>query len=231
MSSIADNLKKVQERIQAAAERAGRRGEEIRLVAVSKTVPADLVREAIQAGVKILGENYVQEAKKKIADLGQDVSWHFIGHLQTNKAKLAAHLFDLIHSVDSLRLAEELNRAGRQAGKIIPILLEVKLSKEPSKFGVEEEEVFKLAEGISPMENLAVQGLMTMPPFSPHPEDSRPFFIRLRRLRDLLAAQKIPRINMQELSMGMSSDFEIAIAEGATIVRVGTAIFGPRLPK
>ncbi|MGC8809586.1 MAG: YggS family pyridoxal phosphate-dependent enzyme [bacterium] len=231
MSQIADNLKKVQERMEAAARRAGRNLEEIRLVAVSKTVPPDRVLEGIQAGIKILGENYVQEAKKKIEALGREVAWHFIGHLQTNKAKIAVRLFDLIHSVDSLHLAEELNKAARSEGKVLPILLEVKLSEEKSKFGVEEDNILQLAEGISHMENLIIQGLMTMPPLFPNPEDARPYFIRLGKLREIIANQKLPRVSMAELSMGMSNDFEIAIEEGATLVRVGTAIFGPRPPK
>lgn len=231
MSPIADNLKKVQERMEAAARRVGRRPEEIRLVAVSKTVPPDRILEGIQAGIKILGENYVQEAKKKIETIGHGVAWHFIGHLQTNKAKLAVHLFDLIHSVDSLHLAEELNKAARTAGKVLSILLEVKLSEEKSKFGVAEDNILQLAEGISRMENLTVRGLMTMPPLLSDPESARPYFIRLRKLSEVLAAQELPRISMQELSMGMSNDFEIAIEEGATLIRVGTAIFGPRSPK
>lgn len=228
MWQIAENLKKVQEKMEAAACRVGRRPEEIRLVAVSKTVSPDRVREGIQAGIKILGENYVQEAKKKIEALGREVAWHFIGHLQTNKAKIAVRLFDMIHSVDSLHLAEELNKAARVEGKVLPVLLEVKLSEENSKFGVEEDNVIQLAEGISHMENLILRGLMTMPPFCPNPEDARPYFIRLRKLSETIAFQKFPRVSMAELSMGMSNDFEIAIEEGATLIRVGTAIFGPR---
>jgi len=231
MSKIAENLKKVQERMEAAAKRVGRNPEEIRLVAVSKTVPPDRVLEGIQAGIKILGENYVQEAKKKIEALGHNVAWHFIGHLQTNKAKIAVRLFDLIHSVDSLHLAEELNKAARAEGKVLPILLEVKLSAEKSKFGVEEDNILQLAEGISRMENLMLRGLMTMPPLFPDPEDARPYFIRLRNLSETLASQKFARVLMEELSMGMSNDFEVAIEEGATLVRVGTAIFGPRTSK
>ncbi len=228
MSLIADNLKKVLERMEVAARKVGRDPDKIKLVAVSKTVPPEFIREGIQAGVKILGENYVQEAKKKIEALGHDVAWHFIGHLQTNKAKIAVRLFDLIHSVDSLHLAEELNKQAQAEGKVLPILLEVKLSEEKSKFGVAEDNILHLAEAISRMENLNLQGLMTMPPLFSNPEEARPYFIRLRKLSELLASQKIPRISMQELSMGMSSDFEIAIEEGATLIRVGTAIFGPR---
>ncbi len=228
MSLIADNLKKVLERMEVAARKVGRDPDKIKLVAVSKTVPPERIREGIQAGVKILGENYVQEAKKKIEALGHDVAWHFIGHLQTNKAKIAVRLFDLIHSVDSLHLAEELNKQAQAEGKVLPILLEVKLSEEKSKFGVAEDNILHLAEAISQMENLNLQGLMTMPPLFSNPEEARPYFIRLRKLSELLASQKIPRISMQELSMGMSSDFEIAIEEGATLIRVGTAIFGPR---
>lgn len=228
---IAENLARVRERMEAAARRAGRSPEEVRLVAVSKTVEVERALQAVQAGVKDFGENYVQEAKKKSETLGQNVSWHFIGHLQTNKAKLAVRLFDLIHSVDSLHLAGELNRAASQQGKVLPVLLQISLSGESTKIGALESEIFRMAEEISMMPAITVKGLMTMPPFFENPEDSRPYFIKLRKLGEHLRQQNIPGIIAQELSMGMSNDFEVAIEEGSTLIRVGTAIFGPRLSR
>jgi len=228
MSEISENLARVKERIEMASRRAGRDLEKIRLVAVSKTVEPDGIRQALEAGVKILGENYVQEAQKKIETLGHEVGWHFIGHLQTNKAKVATRLFDLIHTVDRLSLAQELNRQALQQGRILPILLQVNLSGETTKFGARDLEIFQMAEKLSPLEGISVNGLMTIPPFSSDPEASRPYYAELRKLGERLAHQKLPRFRMEELSMGMSNDFEVAIEEGATLVRVGTAIFGPR---
>lgn len=231
MSAIKDNLARVRERIEAAARRAGRDPHTVRLVGVCKTVSPERVREAVGEGIQILGENYIQEAQRKIEAVGTKISWHFIGHLQKNKAKYAIRLFDLVHSVDSLALAEELNRAGQKQGKVQEILLQADLSGEETKFGVPKEEIFQMAEQISGLKNLLVRGLMTMPPFSDDPEDSRPYFQKLRSLRDNLAQMKIPGIFPEELSMGMSGDFEVAIEEGATLVRIGTAIFGPRPAK
>jgi len=228
---IAENLARVKERMEAAARRAGRSPEEVRLVAVSKTVEVERVLQAIQAGVKDFGENYVQEAKKKIETLGQNVSWHFIGHLQTNKAKLAVRLCGVIHSVDRPHLAGELNRAALQQGKVLPVLLQISLSGESTKFGALESEILRMAEEISMMPAITVKGLMTMPPFFENPEDSRPYFIKLRKLGEHLRQQNIPGIIAQELSMGMSNDFEVAIEEGSTLIRVGTAIFGPRVSR
>jgi pyridoxal phosphate enzyme (YggS family) len=228
MPTIAENLAGVRERIEAAARRSGRDPERVRLVAVSKTVDPERVRQAIGAGAKILGENYVQEAQKKIEVLGHEVAWHFIGHLQTNKAKVAAGLFDCIQSVDSVNLAQELGRRAKQRGKVLPVLLQVNVSGEATKFGAKEKETLLLAENLSTTEGIEVKGLMTMPPYFEDPEASRPYFVELRRLSEQLAQQKIPGISMEELSMGMSSDFEVAVEEGATLVRVGTAIFGPR---
>ena len=228
MPAIAENLARVRERIEAASRRSGRDPERVRLVAVSKTVDPERVRQAIAAGARILGENYVQEAQKKIEVLGHEVAWHFIGHLQTNKAKAAAGLFDCIHSVDSTNLAQELGRRAKLREKVLPVLLQVNVSGEVTKFGAQEKETFHLAEKLSAMDGIAVKGLMTMPPFFEDPEASRPYFVELRKLGERLAQQKIPRISMEELSMGMSNDFEVAVEEGATLVRVGTAIFGPR---
>jgi pyridoxal phosphate enzyme (YggS family) len=228
VTEISKNLAQVRERIETAALRCGRAPLKVRLVAVSKTVLAERVCQAIEAGVKILGENYVQEAQKKIEVLGHNVAWHFIGHLQTNKAKVAVRLFDLIHSVDSLNLAQELNRQAQDQGKVLPVLLQVNLSGETQKFGAQEREIFQVAEKLSGMEGLLVKGLMTMPPYFEDPEASRPYYVELRKLSERLAQQKLARILIEELSMGMSNDFEVAVEEGATLVRVGTAIFGPR---
>lgn len=228
MFSIEGNLAKVRERIAMAALRAGRNAEEIRLVAVSKTVDPAAIERAIKAGVKILGENYVQEAREKIEALGKDVSWHFIGHLQSNKAKAAVRLFDWIHTVDRLSLARELDRAARQEGKQLPILLQIRLGEEATKSGMIADEIFPLVDELSRLKGLTVRGLMSLPPFFDDPERSRPFFRELKKWSERIADQHIPGVSMGELSMGMSNDFEVAIEEGATLVRVGTAIFGPR---
>jgi len=225
MSGVRENLLRVTERIEKATRRAGRSPGEIKLVAVSKTVDAGRIREAIEAGVSILGENYVQEAQKKIEEIGKPVSWHFIGHLQSNKAKVAVRLFDAVHCVDSLPLAEDLNRRAQQADRKMPVMIEVNLSGETTKFGTEEEKVMTLAQAILKLDHLSLDGLMTMPPYFDDPGMSRPYFVQLRALKERLAAGGIP---LKDLSMGMSNDFEVAIEEGATYVRVGTAIFGER---
>jgi hypothetical protein len=225
MSQIKENLLRVTERIEKAALRVGRDPKEIRLVAVSKTVEPVRIKEAIEAGVSILGENYVQEAKKKIEEIGRPVSWHFIGHLQSNKAKYAVQLFDMVHSLDSIPLAEELNRRAKQADRTFKVMIEINLSGEATKFGTDEEKILDLAKRILHLNYLSLEGLMTMPPYFDSPEMGRPYYIKLRELREKMGREGIP---LKELSMGMSNDFEIAIEEGATYVRVGTAIFGPR---
>ncbi len=213
------------ERIERAAQRVGRNSGEIKLVAVSKTVEAMRIKEAIEAGVSILGENYVQEAQKKIEEIGHPVAWHFIGHLQTNKAKYAVRLFDMIHSIDSLPLAEELDRRAEKVGQAAKVMIEVNISGEATKFGTDEEKIFGIARGILNLNHLSLEGLMTMPPYFDSPEMSRPYYIKLRELKEKMIREGI---RLKELSMGMSNDFEIAIEEGATYVRVGTAIFGSR---
>lgn len=223
--SIRDRLLRLQERMAAAAARAGRAPSAITLVAVSKAMPAEIIREAVAAGVGILGENRVQEARDKIAALPGLAAWHLVGHLQTNKAKPAVQLFELIHSLDSLKLAQALDRCGRQAGKVVRCLIEVNLAGEETKSGTSEDEVRPLLEAATDLPHLRIEGLMAMPPFLPEPGQSRPFFRRLRTLRDKLEAEGFP---LAELSMGMTHDFEVAIEEGATMVRLGTAIFGPR---
>jgi len=226
--TIAENLASIQERISKAALRAGRNPAEIRLVAVSKTVSAENIQQAIAAGVTILGENYVQEARNKIARVGSQVAWHFIGHLQSNKARNAVDLFSMIHSVDRLSLAEALDEEANRQGKILPVLIQVNISGEESKSGIDPQETLQLLQRIAGLQHLSIQGLMTMPPWFEDPEDARPYFIALRKLREELSREKIPGVVLQELSMGMSGDFEVAINEGATLVRIGTAIFGPR---
>jgi hypothetical protein len=222
-------LSNVKERIKKAAIDCGREPDAIRLVAVSKTMPKDRVREAIKAGADILGENYIQEARDKINALSSyPVSWHFIGHLQSNKAKYAVKLFDMIHTVDSLKLAKELNKQAKKIDKIQKILVQVNISMESTKSGVHEEDAQKLIKEISLFENISIKGLMTMPPFFNNPEEAGPYFSALRALRDNIRDKAIKNVNMQELSMGMTGDFEVAIKEGATLVRIGTAIFGER---
>ena len=224
-----ERLANVLDRIHQAATACGRDPESIHLVAVSKTVPVDRVRAAIDAGVKVLGENYVQEAQEKIKTLSSySVSWHFIGHLQSNKAKYAVKLFHLIHSVDSVKLARELDKQSKKINKIQKILIQVNVGEETSKSGAGPENAQRLIEDVSHFENLSIQGLMTMPPYFYEPERVRPFFIELRKLRDRIKNATIPNVVMDELSMGMTGDFEAAIQEGATLVRIGTAIFGER---
>jgi pyridoxal phosphate enzyme (YggS family) len=226
---IKQQVEKIKERIRLAAQACGRNPETVRLVAVSKTVPADRVREAVASGVLLLGENYIQEAQDKISRLSDcAVSWHFIGHLQTNKAKYAVKLFDLIHTVDSFKLAAELDKQARKIAKIQDILIQVNIGEEASKSGASADEVQKLVKDISQLENLSVKGLMTIPPFYDEPEKVRPYFTATRELRDRIKAAAIANIAMDELSMGMTGDFEAAIEEGATLVRIGTAIFGER---
>ena len=224
-----NRIEKVNKRIKDTAEACKRPMASIRLVAVSKTMPAEVVRDAIGTGISDLGENYIQEAKEKINALAAyPVTWHFIGHLQSNKAKYAVRLFDLIHSVDSLKLAQELNKYAQKNDKIQAILIQVNVAKEVSKSGVYVEDTVQLLKEVCRLENIAVKGLMTMPPYFNAPEKARPFFTALRELRDQIKMEAIPNISMDELSMGMTGDFEAAIEEGATIVRIGTAIFGDR---
>jgi PLP dependent protein len=226
--SVSESLKHVMDRIAAAAHRAGRDPSSVRLVTVTKTVDHDRIREAIAAGAAILGENRVQEAKEKIEALGKVASWHLIGHLQTNKAKYAVKLFDLIHSVDTLELAKEIDKHAAKAGKVQDVLIEVSIAGETAKAGVSIGDMVRLVGEAAGLKHIRVLGLMTMPPLSNDPEDSRPYFRKLRDLADAVRKEGIAGISMNELSMGMSGDFEVAIEEGATLVRVGTAIFGNR---
>jgi len=226
--NLKKRLENVKDRINKAALKCNRAPEDIHLVAVSKTIPANRVKEAIEAGVTILGESYVQEARNKFNVLSTyPVSWHFIGHLQSNKAKYAVRLFDLIHSVDTIKLAYELNRQANKVNKIQDVLIQINISKEPSKSGSDIQNAANLIKNIVFFENLSVKGLMAIPPFFNNPEKTRPYFIALRNLRDQ-SQKAFPGVVLNELSMGMTGDFEVAIEEGATFVRIGTAIFGER---
>ena len=226
--SIATNLENIMERIEKASIKAGRDPKSVRLVAVTKTKPADAVIEAAQAGQKIFGENYVQELTAKAALVKEPVEWHFIGALQSNKVKYIAGLVTLIHSVDRLSLAMEIEKQWGKLGKMCDILVEVNVSGEKTKAGTSRAEAMQLVEGIAEMPHLRIKGLMTMPPFFDEPELARPYFQELRELAAMIDARKITNVEMRELSMGMSGDFEAAIEEGATLVRVGSAIFGSR---
>ncbi|HUI44828.1 MAG TPA: YggS family pyridoxal phosphate-dependent enzyme [Nitrospirota bacterium] len=226
--SISDNLKKVMDRIASAARRAGRDPASIKLIAVTKTVDIERIREAVAAGTGVLGENRVQEAKEKIEQLGPLASWHLIGHLQSNKAKYAVKLFDLIHSIDSFEVAQEVDKQAAKVGKIQDVLVEVNISGEASKAGITAVDAANLIEKAAVLKNLSIKGLMTIPPFFDNAEEARPYFKKLRDLSVRIGSEKISRVSMGELSMGMSGDFEVAVEEGATMVRVGTAIFGGR---
>lgn len=232
--SIADNLAQVRQRMAEAARAAGRDPAEVRLVAVSKTHSAQAVTEALSTGQALFGENYVQEAQAKLPEvfglIGQGSAqpvWHFIGHLQSNKAKVVAGLFDAVQTVDRLKLAKALGRHAGEAGRRLEVLIQVNIGREPQKHGCAEADAPALAEAVAGVEGLRLRGLMTMPPFFDDPAQARPVFAGLRRLAQRLAPN-LPPGAMDELSMGMSGDFEAAIAEGATLVRVGTAIFGQR---
>jgi pyridoxal phosphate enzyme (YggS family) len=230
--SIAENLAQVRERLDAAAHRTGRRSEDIALMAVSKTFPAERIREAHAAGLRLFGENRVQEFAGKIDSLRDlhGAAWHLIGHLQTNKAAKAVELFTAVDSVDSLRLAQKLNASAQQLGKKLAVLIEINVGGEAAKSGVapESRELEDLLLAAPELEHLELAGLMTVPPFADDPREARPYFRKLRELRDQIAARRLPAIDMHTLSMGMSHDFEVAIEEGSTCVRVGTAIFGER---
>jgi len=223
MTDIRANLDRVRERVARAAERAGRRASDVLLIGVSKTVEVERIRLAIEAGVAALGENRVQEAKEKVAEIGRPVPWHLIGHLQTNKARDAVELFDVIHSLDRLDLARELDKRARARARSADVFVEVNLAAEASKGGVAPDGLGELLDAVAAMPSLKMRGLMAIPPEAKDPEDSRVWFRSLAKLGE--------RHGFKELSMGMSGDFEVAIEEGATMVRVGTAIFGPRVPR
>jgi pyridoxal phosphate enzyme (YggS family) len=235
--SIAENIAQVLERIAAASLRANRNSNGITLMGVSKTFPAERIREAYAAGLRVFGENRVQEFAGKanaLRDL-RDAEWHLIGHLQTNKAAKAAELFDAVDAVDSVRMAEKLNAFAESGGKTLSVLIEINVGGEKEKSGVAlysdksgSDELERILQGAPRWSNLRIDGLMTVPPYTENPEGSRPYFRQLRQIRDSIAARGLPGVGTAVLSMGMSHDFEVAIEEGATCVRVGTAIFGER---
>jgi PLP dependent protein len=229
-SILLENIRNIYRKISSAAIRSGRNPFDVELIAVTKTVSLEKIKEVVSLGLRIFGENRVQEAQKKIEECGVqcadcDMEWHMIGHLQKNKAKTAVQHFELIHSLDSIELAAELNKHAEKMSKIQRVLIEVKLSEEETKHGVAREDLMGFIAAVSGMKNLKLEGLMTMPPFFDNPEMARPYFRKLRELRD--TAEK-KGYELPELSMGMTNDFEIAILEGATMVRIGTGIFGER---
>jgi len=229
VSSIAENLNRVREQMVRAAAKAGRALEAIEVVAVTKTHPAQKVREAIEAGQTLFGESRVQEARAKIPELPSNVRWHFVGHLQKNKIRHALPLFEMIHSVDSLALAQDINRIANEEGLHPRVLLEVNMAGDGSKFGFSSEKLRDQMEELLALPRLSILGLMTIPPLAEEAEHSRKYFVQLRELRDRLQTEF--RVDLAQLSMGMTQDFPIAVEEGATLVRVGTAIFGERSKK
>ncbi|MDD6551270.1 MAG: YggS family pyridoxal phosphate-dependent enzyme [Lachnospiraceae bacterium] len=228
MGTVSDNLKAVEDKIQKACDRAGRDRSEVTLIAVSKTKPVEMLMEAYNDGIRTFGENKVQELTGKIEQMPGDIQWHMIGHLQRNKVKYIAGKVALIHSVDSYRLAEEINIQAKKHGCIIPILIEVNVANEESKFGVKLEETEDLVRECAALDGITVKGLMTIAPFVENPEDNRPVFKALKDKSVDIADKNIDNVSMDILSMGMTNDYEIAIEEGATMVRVGTGIFGAR---
>jgi pyridoxal phosphate enzyme (YggS family) len=228
MSSVKGNILKVLGRIRVAAEKSGRLADDIMLLAISKTMPVERIAEAAEAGQIHFGENRIQESRDKIPQLPEGLSWHFVGHLQSNKAKYCPALFEWVHSIDSVSLAMEVSHRYREKGKVCKALVQVNVSGEEVKNGCEPSKAGDIITALLEEEGSEPVGLMTMPPFNSAPEASRPWFRALRELRDNLLAQGYPDSALKELSMGMTGDFEVAIEEGATIVRVGTAIFGSR---
>ena len=230
MNSIAQNIHSIRERIARAAAACNRAPEDITLLAISKTFPKEFISLAAEAGVRQFGENRVQEAENKISCFSGDpkLEWHLVGHLQTNKTRRAAELFDVIHSLDSVKLAGRLNQACLEIDKAVSVLLQVDLGGEETKFGAPPKDLREIIDAISAMKGLRLDGLMTIPPFLQDLEHVRPYFQGLRKLKDALESEQPGCLGRQHLSMGMSHDFEVAIEEGATIVRIGTAIFGSR---
>jgi pyridoxal phosphate enzyme (YggS family) len=229
MSSILDNLERVREQIAQAAAKAGRDVKDVELVAIAKTHPAEKVREAVEAGQTLFGESRVQEARAKITELSSNIRWHFVGHLQKNKVRQALPLFEMIHSVDSLALAQDINRIAEEEGLYPRVLLEVNVAGEGSKFGFGPANLREQMEALLALPRLSIEGLMCIPPLAVESEDSQKFFVQVRELRDSL--EKEFNMKLPQLSMGMTQDFPIGIQEGATLVRVGTAIFGERSKK
>jgi pyridoxal phosphate enzyme (YggS family) len=229
MIDIKANLQHIQDQIKKTAIKAGRNPAEIRLVAVSKKMPSSAIKKALNAGQVIFGENYLQDAQKKIKELGAGPEWHFIGHIQSNKAKNIADLFHVVHTVDRLKLAKALDKEAGKIGKKLSVLVQINIGKEMQKSGVMPEQAENLLEVLQKFQHLQVKGLMTIPPYKNDPEDVRPFFRAMRNLKEQFAGKGyFSNTSLIELSMGMSHDYQVAIEEGATLVRIGTAIFGPR---
>lgn len=226
MKTIKNNLEIINEKIKKAALRANRNPEEIKLVAVTKTATIEQIKEAISAGVKIIGENKVQEAKEKYQILSIKIEWHLVGHLQTNKVKYAIEIFDCIHSVDSIKLAEEIDKRSLQFGKTTNVLIEVNVSGEETKYGIKPEEVEYFLKEIFEFSRIRVRGLMTIAPIAEDKEEVRPYFRKLRELSKEIKNKNLKNVKMDYLSMGMTGDFEVAIEEGANMVRIGRGIFG-----
>lgn len=233
-TDIAANISRILERIREKASLSGRKSTDIRLMAVTKTVDDARIRDALQAGIKLIGENYVQETVRKKVSLeqqGSPLEWHMVGRLQTNKAKYAVKLFDMIHSVDSLELARELDKRSKAMGRVTKVLIEVNSGGERTKSGVPLSQAQDLIIVAAALENISIEGLMTMPPWFPDPEKARPYFAALRELKEKIEKADIPRVHMRELSMGMTDDYMVAVEEGATIVRIGRGIFGERVAR
>lgn len=226
--NIEQNIISVREKVRNAAKKVNRNPENIHLVAVTKNVSSEIIQKAVDAGISILGENRVQEASSKINRVNGKVDWHMIGHLQTNKSKVAVELFSMIHSVDSVKLAKEIDKRASRIGKTMNILVQVNIGREETKFGVKPECVADFIRKIAPLSNIKIKGLMAMAPYSENPEDARKYFRRMKKLFDDIKNSKIENISMEYLSMGMTGDFEVAIEEGSNMVRIGTGIFGER---
>jgi pyridoxal phosphate enzyme (YggS family) len=229
MVDVGGNYRGILERIAGAAAKVRRDPREIRLLAAAKSQSVEAIRAALAAGVTLVGENYVQEAADKKKQISDSIEWHMIGHLQRNKARTALDLFDVIESLDTLALARELDKEGAKRGKTIRAFVEVNLGGEESKSGIPKEQVSALLDGVGTLSHIRVEGLMTVPPFRENLEEVRLYFRELRELRDRLDKLRLPNVELKELSMGMTHDYTVAIEEGATIVRVGTALFGPRI--
>ncbi|UFS68577.1 YggS family pyridoxal phosphate-dependent enzyme [Geomonas sp. RF6] len=227
--SIAYNLEVIHQRMAEAARKSGRSADQVRLVAVSKTKPAEAIADAFRCGQQVFGENYVQELTEKAGLLGEGIRWHFIGSLQSNKVRQIAGMVELIHSVDRISLAREIDRQWGLIGKVCDVLIQVNISQEETKSGTTTADLLDLVRQVAELPHVRIKGLMTMPPFFDDPEGARPYFRELQRLAGEVAAAGIPGVEMKELSMGMSGDFEVAIEEGATLVRVGSALFGERV--
>ncbi|NDO46776.1 YggS family pyridoxal phosphate-dependent enzyme [Clostridium sp. MD294] len=229
MDEIKQNIAEIEKRIATAVQKSGRKREDVLLLAVSKTIDVEHIKQAVDCGLKELGENRVQEILEKYEPMGKEVCWHLIGHLQTNKVKYIIDKVKMIHSVDSIKLAEEISKRAKQANVNMDILVEVNMAGEESKFGVSPEQTLSFIQNIAFLDNISVKGLMTVAPFVDNPEENRDCFRRMKQLLVDINSEKIDNVHMNVLSMGMSNDFEVAIEEGATIVRVGTNIFGKRV--